>query len=241
MSKFTFSRQLFKQHPNKRHYNEVINDFKSVVNGGKITSENLRDESISFRHLKGPTSILLYKDCADDIFRFGNGSTSHLLALIGQTAYGVYKTGETDSLNTAKLWYTPEDPEGGVKIADFTIEYYPYNAGPRTKIAPCFQRVGSEGWVVMDQFEKRCGIVAGQSAIHDVTPYKPTKDRYPVHPVLSRLSSTNNSTGRPRTDKLHTGAIPQCVRLNIQIGSIRIRRHCNQHRRYTSLGHGYKT
>ena len=39
MSKFTFSRQLFKQHPNKRHYNEVINDFKSVVNGGKITSE----------------------------------------------------------------------------------------------------------------------------------------------------------------------------------------------------------
>ena len=47
MSKFTFSRQLFKQHPNKRHYNEVINDFKRVINGSRLTSDNVRDEAIS--------------------------------------------------------------------------------------------------------------------------------------------------------------------------------------------------
>jgi hypothetical protein len=221
MARFTFSRQLFKQQPNKRHYNEVINDFKRVVNGGRLTADNLEDEAIRFRHLKGPTSILLYKDCADDIFRFGSGTVTALaprLTHIGRFgSFDIYKTGETDALNTAKLWYTPPSPNDA-KIIDFTIEYYPYNGSPHTEICPAIQPVGSTGWIALTDYSKKLGLIAGQSSVLDYTPYKALSDQYPHHPVLTSLGVATRSTGNPRTDKLHTGAIPQCVRLNMQIG-----------------------
>lgn len=219
MARFTFSRQLFKQQPNKRHYNEVLNDFKRVVNGGRLTSDNVEDGAIRFRHLKGSTSILLYKDCSDDIFEYGSPDSPVVnMGFIGRTGdFDIYRTGDTDALNTAKLWYTPTSPNDD-KVIDFTIEYYPYNGSALTEICPAIQLAGTTTWIKLTDYSKKLGILAGQSTTYDHTPYAPLSNEYPNHPVLVNLSAATRKTGNPRTDRLHSGAVPQCVRLNLQIG-----------------------
>ena len=226
MSKFTFSRQLFKQHPNKRHYNEVINDFKRVINGSRLTSDNVRDEAISFRHLKGPTSLLMYKDCTDDIWDYGNedsGNPDNFFK-VGRSGWSVYRTGDSDAENKSKLYYTAPPLESGLKVLDFTIEYWPYNAGPNTEITIAIQKKGTLAWTICEKFSKKCGILAGQSSAYDHPPYKPLNyfTNAVYHPCLALLSGTggesNKHTGRSRTDRLHTGAVPHCVRINAQIG-----------------------
>tara|TARA_R110002051_G_scaffold240722_1_gene301154 strand:- start:1926 stop:2786 length:861 start_codon:yes stop_codon:yes gene_type:complete len=224
MARFKFSKRILEDKPNSSDINQINSDFEDFFND-KLNNENIKDESIRFRHLLKPASMMLYKDCSEDLFTYGCYPTSAEgtgLNQIGRTGvtFDMIKTANTEADNTAKIYFKHDGvmPSQDGKLFEVTMMYHPYSASARSRVAPAFQDKLSGNWVVMSDFEKYIGIKAGRSGEFDCQPYGPVHP-YPYHPCLGWLpTASKRKTGNPRTDMLASVAFGAGVTINFQVG-----------------------
>jgi len=224
MARFKFSKRILVDKPNSGDINQINKDFETFLDS-KLSNDNVKDESIRFRHLLKPASMLLYKDCSEDLFNYGCTPTSAEdteLNLIGRTpGFDIIKTAAAEADNTAKIWFrhSGSAPSLSDKLLEVTMIYHPYSASAKSQVAPAYQLKGSSSWVVMTDYAKYIGLKAGKSGKLDCQPYSPVH-AYPFHPCLQWLPTVNDrKTGRPRTDVLSSVAFGAGVTINFQLSN----------------------
>ena len=199
MPRFTFSQRLGSK-PSEASYNSIRDDFRAYINSDKLTSDNLSDESIRFRHLKKPPVILMFKDCGNAIW--SRGAVSGLGT--GGAGWTLYRDTPSESDNTLEIEYSIDGDEPGVDLVEFTIWYYPYSFSSNSEVAPAVYRSGA--WVPLVDYRRPAGIGIGFQADGEQRPYTSNpSDGLVFHPFLP-YSSTLSKTGVGSYDRPHTAS-----------------------------------
>ena len=225
MSRFKFSKRILTGKPNSDAINEINKDFESFI--GTLGNENVSDESIRFRHLSEPGTLIAYNDCSEDLFKYGCKPNSTLspdtgLLDIGTgSSFEVIRTSGGEADNKAKLFirHDGNSPSAKAKVLEVTMLYYPYSSSAKTEIAPAYQPAGSFGWIIMTEESRTIGIKAGRSHMADTQPYC-IESEYPSHPVLTGMPTvTSQYIGDPRKDSLASSAVAAPVTITFQVAT----------------------
>ena len=213
MGRFRFT-QKFGATPKAEDYNSIVDDFTTYINTTKLSADNISDESIRFRHLKRAPTILLFKDCGNEIW--SSHSSLETRGLGG--SWELYRDKATDVLNTLQLEYSADEDSPSTELVEFTLWYYPYSIAHSSEIAPAIKVGGS--WTPLIEHRRAAGVGIGFYTDKWQAPYSPTPNStaHLHHPFLQFAPSGYTGTGVGDTDRQGTIAYGGPIVCTITLG-----------------------
>ena len=216
MPRFTFTRGL-SNNPSSEDYNQIVTDFKDFIHTTKLSEENLENKSVRYRHIVSPPTILLAKDCSEEIW---NADADFKFENIGRyDEYGLYRDTKERVDTRLKIDYTGRDDSiGGHPLLEFNIWYYPYTIHSKSKIAPGIRIAATGEWVAVPAFAKHAGAVVGFHTKYSQPAYTGSRLNVPgeslykmrgKHPFFTEeipYGTGGSATGEARFDRLGTVA-----------------------------------
>ena len=197
MPRFTFSQRLGSK-PSESDYNTIKDDFLDYVNSTKFTKDNLRDETIRFRHMARPPTLMLFKDCGDAIW---NGNESHFFAY--DDTWNLYSDSSSTASNTLQLDFElPAGAPGDQELVEFSFWYYPYSVSDSIKVAPALRNKNTGNWTRIADQSRFAGMAVGFWSGQEQPPYDPSRNGVVRHPYLIAAPTSITGVGsydRPGT------------------------------------------
>jgi hypothetical protein len=211
VARFTFT-QKFGATPQADDYNSIVDDFTEYINTTKLVADNVADESIRFRHLKRAPTILLFKDCGNQIW-----SAHASLETRGRSgSWELYRDSATDALNSLQVEYSADEDAPATELVEFTLWYFPYSISEASEVAPAI-RVGGV-WTPLLEHRRAAGLSVGFYTDGWQAPYTPTPTSHLHHPFLQFAPSGYTGTGTGEYDRQGTVAYGGPVVCTLTLG-----------------------